>query len=458
MTGEFYPRSASGAPVNGIRLGRGEASSFAYEPLLIHQISWLAAIFAVLVQQGAFIHSPVLSTLVAAPDAEVNPLNTLLVSLSIALIAPLCLLRYRKLGPIIYGNKAAAAIIVLIFLSTAWSIHPDVTFRRGVNYISTILTAYYLVGRFDVNEIMKILSWATAICAAGSFLFVAAFPSDAIHQALPADWQVVPVDQLTGAWKGVFSHKNPLGHVMAVGVFAELYILSGAKDRAVWHVLLLCGFLALVFLSRSETATLSTILYMLGASLYYLLRASRIRRYFGVALAMFAMLGTTIIVVFWVDPSSVLGIFGKDATLTGRTGLWQIVLQLISERPLLGWGYGAMWLPTDTITMAVSAAVGWKVPGAHNAILETMLQLGFAGLVVVISFVGISLWRSARCLSAGQAQLGMLSLVFFLVYLISGVTEGALAANQDIAWMTFNTLSFCCGLAIMRRQVTTQTL
>ena len=425
-----------------------DATASADGSVQIERFSWLVAVFAVIVQQGAFISSPVLANLAAgigSPDAQSNVFNTLAVSLNIALLAPLCLRHFRQLAPVIYGNKAALALIVFIFLSMTWSVHPDITLRRGVNYLSTILTACYLAGRYDIDQIMKILSWGIAIAAVGSFLFVAAFPMEAIHQ--PSPFQVENFD---GSWRGVFSHKNSLGHAMSVGVITELYILTGTRTRAIWHALLLCGCFALVVLSRSSTSTILSGYYLLGAGLMFMLQ--RARQYFGVGLAILAVFVVTVGVIYLTDPDFVFGLIGRDATLTGRTELWDLVLRAISERPLLGRGYAATWAPTDTMTKAISEAVGWVVPHAHNAFLEVALEIGIVGLALVLIFVGVSLWRGVRCLMAGQHKLGLLSMVFFLGVFISGMTESTLARNQDIEWTVFNVLSFSCGLEIMRRQ------
>ena len=446
MVGGFsHPRNQSTTPIPAMRVGEDDLGS-ADGSLPIRRLDWLAAVFAVIVQLG-FVGNLVAQT--GSPDEQANILNTLAVSLNITLLVPLCLLHYRQLAPVIYGNKVVVALIMFIFLTTAWSIYPDVTFRRSVNYFSAILTAFYIAGRFDIDEIMKILSWGIAIPAVCSFLFVAAFPSDAIHrQATISEPQVT---EIAGAWKGVFAHKNVLGHVMSVGVIVELYILTGTTNRVVWHALLLCGCFALVILSRSSTAILLASFYLAGASLFFLLQ--RAREYFGVGLAILMVFGAMIWAIYWTDPNSVFAFLGSDATLTGRTQLWELVRHLISERPLLGWGYSAMWLPTDPVAIAVSRAVGWWVPQAHNAILEVTLELGFVGLVIVLIFIAVSLWRSVRCLMAGHHKLGMLSVVFFLGVIISGATESTFAQNQDIEWVVFNVLSFACGLQIMRQQV-----
>ncbi len=40
----------------------------------------------------------------------------------------------------------------------------------------------------------------------------------------------------------------------------------------------------------------------------------------------------------------VLGAFGKDATLTGRTYLWAEGLRAVGETPVVGVGYQAYWV------------------------------------------------------------------------------------------------------------------
>jgi exopolysaccharide production protein ExoQ len=427
------------------------------QPSGFQRISRLAAVFAVVVQQGAFVSSPVLTKFVSdigSSDSQAsNILNTLAVFLNIVCIAPLCLLQYRQVIRTVNGNRVAIALMVLMFLSTTWSIHPDVTFRRDVTYFSTVLTAFYLATRFDVDEIMKIVSYGIAISVVFSFLFVAAFPTDAIHQ--PSPWPVEGINDIAGSWMGVFAHKNVLGHVMSVGVLAELYILTATKLRsfwqAVWHILVLCGCVALIALARSGTAMVLTAIYFLGTIAFLLLR--RAHQYFGVGLAMLVVVATTVGLIFWAYPTSVLGLLGSDPTLTGRTQLWDIVLRLIWERPLLGWGYSAMWLPKDDLTLAISDAVGWTVPEAHNALLVVTLGLGIVGLAAVVTFIAVSIWRAIRCLLTGRYTLGVYSLVFFLAINLSGITESTLAQNQNIEWVVFNVLSICCGLEISRRRV-----
>lgn len=433
--------------ISGMRAFQFGASRTIERPLdFARKLSWIVGVYAMVVQQGAILSSPVLSNLSAGlgnVDAQANVFNTLAIALNILFVAPLCIFRSRHIFNLVASNKAAVVLILLIFVSAAWSIHPDVTLRRGVNYFSTLLTAFYLAAFFDLDEIMKIVSCSIAIAVVSSFIFVFAFPLDAIHQ--PSPWQI---EDITGAWKGAYSHKNVLGHVMTVGVIVELYILTATRSRLLWHLLVLCGCLTLILFARSGTAILLTALYMLGAVLFVILQ--RAREYFGVALVMLATIATTIAVIYLAYPNLVFAALGSDATLTGRTELWALVLNLIGERPTLGWGYSAMWLQNDSLTISISHTVGWAVPQAHNAFLEVALELGVLGLTIVTAFVAISFWRAIRCLLADRYRYGMFSLVFFIGIIVSGLTESTLLQNQTIEWVMFNVLSFCCGQQIAR--------
>jgi exopolysaccharide production protein ExoQ len=430
------------------------AKNAATHPVRLKRLSWFVAVFVVLVQEGAFVNSSVFSAGATAGSSDAaNALNTIAIFLNIMLIAPFCVIYFRHFTQIIFGNKAMAALTLVIFLSIAWSLHPDITLRRDINYLSTVLTACYLAARFDIDEIMEILSWGIGIAAIFSFIFVATFPIDAIHQS--SSWQLTEGDDIAGSWKGVFAHKNGLGHTMALGIIVELYILITGNTRRLWHGLLLIACLLLVIFSRSSTALVLTCYYFLGGVL--LIITQHAKQYFSIALTILIVTVSTFLVIYWADPDLVWAMLGRDPTLTGRTVLWTLVLNLIWEHPLLGWGYGAMWLPNDPVTLAISEAVGWQVPQAHNALLEVMLEMGIVGLILVFIFIGNSLWRSGRLIAAGKSRFGMITFLLFLGAAITGSTEANLVQNQAIEWVMLSALSFRCGLEITRLSMAAKT-
>ena len=92
--------------------------------------------------------------------------------------------------------------------------------------------------------------------------------------------------------------------------------------------------------------------------------------------------------------------FGKDATLTGRTVLWQQAIDLFKDSPLLGHGYRAFWvgksLEAHRLLYMMHVDDG-RAFHFHEQYLETLADtgiVGFAALVATIVIFGNRLWRN----------------------------------------------------------------
>jgi exopolysaccharide production protein ExoQ len=407
------------------------------------RLDWIVAVFVVIIQQGAFVSTPmVLSdvSLYALRDIQQNPFNTAGIAISIVFIGVACFPRIRQIGFLAWTNRLSVLFMLIVLMSATWSIHPDLTIRRGLGYVLTMLIAAYLTLRFDLIDRMKVLSASFAVSAIGSLLFVAAFPEYGIMQE----------GDLAGAWRGVFMHKNQFGPVMAVAVFTELFVLVALKSRPWWRFALLSTYFALVVLSRSETALLLSLAYLAGTCLYLLWQRDRLRTVVVSAMAAVLLLGC--LITLWVDPSFALGIVGRDTTLTGRTPLWSAVIELIGQRPVLGWGYRAMFQSDDASTALIDRVTDGGASGSHNSFLEIALQLGVVGMGVMLVIIAIALGRGLWCGKTEIGPLGWFSLMFFVGAIIAGQTIQTFGQNQVIEWVVFNVLSFSCGLALASRR------
>jgi O-antigen ligase len=328
-------------------------------------------------------------------------------------------------------------LIVIAFVSCGWSIYPDVSLRRAVAVAFTTLAGMAIAARYDWPELAETLGFAYAIVAVVSFLLGLLDPS------LGRMTELFP-----GAWRGVFFEKNGLGDAMALGVVIFLgAALLVPRRRWIWW-----GFAALAFvlilLSTSKTSLVSLIIG-LGA-LILVVMAKR-----GPAMAVFmTFLGVMAIgllaglIVF--DSDALLGLVGKDATLTGRSQIWSAVLRQIQTRPWTGFGYGAVW----------SDETGWgplawiihdakfRPNHSHNSWLETWLGLGYVGLAaaailflqtVVLAIVGIYRSRSAY-----------LALPFVVVYGLVSLTESVIFVYNDLVWVVFVAVSARLALPAAR--------
>ena len=403
---------------------------------------WVVAVLVAVIQQGAFVSVPLLLT-GGSLDATIvtqtpNPFNTIAVSASGAAILFFGFSSWRSMYGVVRGNTAQLILTLFVVASMIWSIHSGLTLRRGSNYVLTMFFAIYLASRFTLDQAMRILSASIALSGFGSILFVAAFPNYGIAHEV----------NTVAAWRGVFAQKNPFGLTMSVGVFVECYLLASQLRR--WNLFLLAVFLALIYYAHDATAFMCSILYIFGAYNYTLFARSRPLAF--LSIIALGLTGIAAVVALWISPSLDLSFLNRDTTLTGRTNLWPMVLDLIRHRPVLGWGYAATWQQTDAGPAMIAKVLNWAPAHSHNEWLEVTLQLGLTGAALLLAVILVTISRGLQCFGINRTKLGFFVLLFVFGTAIHGVTEVVLVQSQSIAWVLFSLLGFKAGQAIERAQ------
>ena len=100
--------------------------------------------------------------------------------------------------------------------------------------------------------------------------------------------------------------------------------------------------------------------------------------------AILLFVGLSAVVLFGaVYYREILLLLGKDPTLTGRTGIWKLVIASAVKRPILGFGYRAFWTGLQGESAHLALTEGWSPTGAHNGFLDVWLNLGLVGLGIV---------------------------------------------------------------------------
>ena len=395
--------------------------------------AWIVAIFGVLVQA-----QDVLRFLdpCRGDDACTNSveLSTVLSATSLVSIVIGLSFVYRDIAKLFARNITNLAYIFLVVISVAWSIHPDLTFKRAIGCILTMLVAAYLSVQFGEKDRMKVFSLIFAIGAVGSVLFVAAYPDQGINY-----------DQGVSYMGGLYENKNVLGETMAIAILVELYLLVLGNWRPIWRFGLLSIYFTLLILSHSLTSLFCGAFYLVGTVVYIIGRGDKL-----MATIVAISLGLPLLLLqlgLWYNADLLLSFFGKNATLTGRTDIWLTTLDLIKQKPFLGWGYMATWVPTDPQIAAIWEKFHWAVPNAHNAYLDVTLQLGPVGLGLLLTIIAVAWRRALACVRMG-VPLGWFSLMLLAGVLTWSIAETGLGQNQSMYWLLVNVFNFSCGLTL----------
>lgn len=216
-------------------------------------------------------------------------------------------------------------------------------------------------------------------------------------------------------FQGYFEGKNYLGECAAVALMLSLYEASIRGWRRAAGIVFAVLSLILVVLSNSKTAFgLALFCPLLARCTVIARRITRISP--ATLLLIIPLLYYSVSSVSRLNMDRVAYILYGDSTLTGRTIIWAFAQYEISQRPLVGWGYQSFWFVPNS--PALSEAPGWvkMMPNAHNGYYDTMLELGYVGLFLLLAVIVATLHSTGRMadLNPARARL-VLSLVLFVV-------------------------------------------
>lgn len=322
-------------------------------------------------------------------------------------------------------------LIVLLMIcaaSTLWSIAPDQTFRRVIGLGFTCLGGIMLAVRYPWPKLAEVLAASFAILAVIALVVSVAVPSVGVmHELFP------------GAWRGVWPDKNALGGNMAIG----FVIMAGAAALNPRRALLWGGFavlaLFLVLMSSSKT---SLVALLLGFGGLMFVAIGRRHAALGVGAVWLAVLAVVMVLgVFLFAADLFFEILGKDATLTGRTKIWDAALRQIALRPWTGYGYGVVWDVKDKwapLAWIVKQA-GFTPIHAHSAWFEQWLGMGMPGLVAFALMFAQTIILAA--LSIFRDRGAFIAVPFLIVYGLMSITESVAVNYHDFRWLLFVTVA-----------------
>jgi exopolysaccharide production protein ExoQ len=128
----------------------------------------------------------------------------------------------------------------------------------------------------------------------------------------------------------------------------------------------------------------------------------------------------------WALDLRELGIqaLGRDASLTDRVFVWADVLAM-PNNVLLGTGFESFWLGPRLELLWEK--YWWRPNQAHNGYIETYINLGAVGLVLLLMMMGASLARSLQRLQRGDA-FGPLTFALVVAIAVFNYTDATFKA------------------------------
>jgi O-antigen ligase len=239
-----------------------------------------------------------------------------------------------------------------------------------------------------------------------------------------------------------------MGQVAMLGVVYFAWdLFQNWRTRGWRHVNTLYLMMGVYLLKGSNhgVSKTSILVALLAVSILLILHLARrrpdlLRRFTTLALAgglsLVALIVTHSVVAF--EDDSLLGtlvkLFGRDITLTDRLYIWQDMYRAASGNPLLGVGFGGFWIgreaniPWNTHT--------WVLAQGHSGYVDTFLQLGIAGWLILTGIILATHRRLVASLST-DFEFAAWRLSLFLVVLFVNLTETTLLRGDHHLWFIF---------------------
>lgn len=301
-----------------------------------------------------------------------------------ALWLPLVLIDYRRVLGDYRRFGWIFAFGIFACLSFFWSAAPAVTARAGLQYLSHIVCALIAMRLVSIDTLIRGMLAGIGLVLVFSLLF-------GVHHFDPLDG--------TFSFVGAFASKNQLGFYASLGVYFSFAAFFMTRERAAWLGpaagvgLIACYCLYAAQSATSALTTLAVLGICLGLRVLSKLSPQNRKLVFfaTVVLAIFAAVGA----IYGGAVDSVLGIFGKDSTLTGRTYLWQQGIAAAGDAPIIGVGYQAYWVQgfSEAERLWTEFFIGSRSGfHFHNTFIETAVETGGIGLVLLCSVLLITVF------------------------------------------------------------------
>lgn len=347
--------------------------------------------------------------------------------------------RRINLAAIMAHNRWLTIFLIYCFLAIFWSDFQFVAFKRWIKILGHPIMTLVVFTEPDPEEaVTRLIKRCAYIIVPISILFIKYFPQWS-HEDNPFGGPA--------GLTGITLDKNMMGSVcLILGLFYFWHWLKtrqAEKTRERRQELFLCVvFLGMIgWLLNSVHSSTSTVSLLVGVALILFLGLPFVdRRRIGTYLLVGGLAFGLAEMLFGII-DLVINLLGKDPTLTDRTKVWKLVLE-VQTNPLLGAGFESFWLGDRR--EQIWRHFWWHPIQAHNGYLETYLSLGLIGLALMLALIVATFFKGRRALLSGD-EFGRFRLAFLAAFVLYNWTEAAFKATHPV-WFVFYMIAIDCPM------------
>jgi exopolysaccharide production protein ExoQ len=375
-----------------------------------------------------------------APDtsveqlAEGSPIDRATYIVLLAAGIAVLLGRKKSVANLLQKNWPLVLFVLYCFISITWSEYPLVAFKRWIKSLGDYVMVLILLTEHDRSHaVRQVLARVGFLLLPVSVLFINYYP--ALGRYYARHWES------TQFFVGVADNKNMLGMTcMVFGFAASWRVLEAwrgsrrARAKALLvHGTILLMAIWLLFKSDSKTSLICFVATSGLIAAHTLLKVARKR------IVIHLMVATVILgsfsTLFLGVGGGLLESVGRNSTLTGRTQIWEVLLN-VPINPVVGTGFESFWLGERLRKLwAMPELYNININEAHNGYIETYINLGAVGVIFILVLMATG-YRNVLRLLDRDPEAGRLRLGYLVIAVIYNFTEAAIRTT-DLVWIAF---------------------
>jgi exopolysaccharide production protein ExoQ len=359
-----------------------------------------------------------------------NPFDRALLTGLLVIGVAVLVKRGHKVAAMLQTNIPIIAFFLYCGISASWSDYADVSFKRWVKALGDLAMVLIVLTDTDPSVAVKRLMSRVGFVLIPASVLVSKYYTN-LGRGFGEGGEAF--------YTGVASSKNELGGICLLFGLGAIWRLGGyfqerKRDRRL-GVLIAQGMLLIMVMWlfwKAHTMTALACFLMAGILIIATRSSFVVRRIWIVHAMVLVMLLISVSALFLGVGSGLLTTMGKDATLTGRTAVWDLVLSL-SKNPLIGTGFESFWLGPRL--EKVWSVYWWHPNEAHDGYIEVYLNLGWIGatLLAILMLTG---YRTVMSSLRRQPAPAGLRLAFLVVAIAYNFTESAVRIMHPV-WICF---------------------
>lgn len=309
-------------------------------------------------------------------------------------------------------------VAVFVIESMAVTRYPGLQLITCLRLATTVAFVLWICSEYEEEEILRLICIAQTLFVFSTVIFLGLRPG-------------VAFNSISGelSFVGLYTTKNSAAGELCFGIIMFLIFFKNQRrqKKDISKVLYLSFVLQMVMIVLCHAA--GAILTLVFTVIYLFVWMDKLGEERRIPLAWMFLLGS---VGFLVAALTILPLFsglfeliGKDATLTGRTPLWEQIIKVMQENhTLTGYGYAMFWRDEAAVELIhggfdSNSFLGTMNTGAHNLLLECWLNVGLIGIFAL--FLGMfECMKKIRELTPVQYEICS---GIFILSMIAGFTE-----------------------------------